>query len=223
MPETASRLGPCFPSSMSIPMFLIGFLSVAPFFWGANYIMEVPPFLSAALSTAALFILGGVCGFLGITRCVAEFSSTRSDPTLHTLIVVLYIVILTASLETLLDEMSAGLQPALCFGAASMLAALSACSLEIGQTSDPVDSFGMLTVKGLVFAAVITLAVVFSVFPPLVAISLSGLALFMRLLLGFYLQRKGIMISRSIVCGMHLSVLIVLLIYIIIAAGRMLI
>ncbi len=223
MPETASRLGPCFPSSMPIPMFLIGFLSVAPFFWGANYIMEVPPFLSAALSTAALFILGGVCGFLGITRCVAEFSSTRSDPTLHTLIVVLYIVILTASLETLLDEMSAGLQPALCFGAASMLAALSACSLEIGQTSDPVDSFGMLTVKGLVFAAVITLAVVFSVFPPLVAISLSGLALFMRLLLGFYLQRKGIMISRSIVCGMHLSVLIVLLIYIIIAAGRMLI
>ncbi len=223
MPETASKLGPCYPSSMPIPMFIIGFLAVAPFFWGANYIMEVPPFLSAALSTAALFILGGACGFLGITKCVAAFSSTRSDPTLHTLIVVLYTVLLTASLETLLDEMSAGLEVALCFGAASMLAALSACSLEIGQTSDPVDSFGMLTIKGLVFATVLTLAVVFYVFPLLVAITLTGLALLMRLMLGLYLQRKGIMISRSIVCGMHLSVLIILLIYIIIAAGRMLI
>ncbi len=223
MPETASKLGPCFPSSMPIPMFLIGFLSVAPFFWGANYIMEVPTFLSAALSTAALFILGGACGFSGITKCVAEFSSTRSDPALHTLIVVLYTILLTASLETLLDEMSAGLEPALCFGAASMLAALSGCSLEIGQTSDPVDSFGMITIKGLVFATVITLAVVFYVFPPLVAISLTGLALLLRLLLGLYLQKKGIMISRAIVCGMHLTVLIILLIYIIVAAGRMLI
>lgn len=221
MPKTATYLGPCYPSSMPIPYFVVGFISTFPFFYGLTFIMQVPHLLLGALSVTAFFMLNGICGFHGIAKICASFSNSRTTQDLHSVISVLYVIVLVTCLETLREVCNQDLyRPPLFFASCCMLSALSGCSLSLGLTADPVNSFGSLSIKGLAFSSVITATAMYCTFPPLVATSLIGIALLLRLLLGIYMNQKTLLISRSIVCASQLIVLPALLIYVIIATAR---
>lgn len=221
MPKTASYLGPCYPCSMPIPYLILGLISTFPFFYGLTVIMQVPHLLSGALSVTTFFILNGICGFRGIAKICASFSNSRTDQDLHSLVSVLYVILLVACLETLREVCGTDISRVpLFFASCCMLSALSGCSLSLGLTADPVNSFGSLSLRGLIFSSIITAAAVYCSFPPLAATSLIGIALLLRLLLGIYINHQALLISRPIVCGCQLMVLLALLLYVIIAAAR---
>ncbi|HAH71105.1 MAG TPA: hypothetical protein DCL74_05195 [Succinivibrionaceae bacterium] len=130
-------------------------------------------------------------------------------------------ILLVACLETLREVCGTDISRVpLFFASCCMLSALSGCSLSLGLTADPVNSFGSLSLRGLIFSSIITAAAVYCSFPPLAATSLIGIALLLRLLLGIYINHQALLISRPIVCGCQLMVLLALLLYVIIAAAR---
>lgn len=223
IPKAAEKLGPCYPSSMPFPCFFTGFISALCFFYLLNEIMPNNDLLWASLSTLLFFILSGCCGFSGIVKICSALSNTRTEPSLHSCVCVLYILIFTVCFKELGALHGNALNGSLVIGCCCMLASAASCSLEYGLTDDPVDSFGSITPMGLIFTSICSLIVVFLVIPPLVAISMCGIAILMRLIFGAFFERRSIMISRSIVCGMYLNVLIVLMLYLILAAGRSLI
>lgn len=179
--------------------------------------------LWTVLSVLVFFMLSGVSGFKGIVKVCSAFSNSRNSQALYGTVSVLYILTLTASIQCMAGLLGDGMRLALIFAASSMLASLAACSLQYGLTDDPVDSFGSLTMQGLIFAVICVVSVIFLIIPPLPAVSMCGLALLLRLALGFYFEHRSIMISRAVVCGMYLTVLLILLLYMIMAAGRSLI
>ncbi len=223
MPKIAGSLGPGYPSSMPFPCFLTGFISIFPFFYLLNGIMPPNNSLWTVLSVLVFFMLSGVSGFNGIVKVCSAFSNSRNSQALYGTVSVLYILTLTAAIQCMAGLLGDGMRLALIFAASSMLASLAACSLQYGLTDDPVDSFGSLTIQGLIFAVICVVSVIFLIIPPLPAVSMCGLALLLRLALGFYFEHRSIMISRAVVCGMYLTVLLILLLYMIMAAGRSLI
>ena len=94
-----------------------------------------------------------------------------------------------------------------------MLSALSGCTLSFGTEPDPVDSYGTMSIGGLLFSVVLTLAALYLCLPPLAATSFFGLALLMRLGAGCFMGSRGMFPSRDLVNAVQMLSLLVLLLY----------
>lgn len=221
-PRVAAKLGPCFPSSMPLPYFLIGFVTALPIL-AVKAVLDVPDMLGCALATAVFIVFNGISGFRGITKLCAVFSSSRSDFALATTVTATYIMVLLALLLSLTYLMEPSWQFALILGVTLSLSALAGCSLQFSLEADPVDSYGSMSLKGLLFALILVLLAVYALLPPLVATSMVGMALLCNLLFGLYMNLRGLLISRSAVGAVQLVTQLLLMLYLTIASGRMLI
>ncbi|MGN0908732.1 MAG: hypothetical protein ACI4NA_03855, partial [Succinivibrio sp.] len=87
------------------------------------------------------------------------------------------------------------------------------CTLSFGSDPDPVDSYGTMSLGGLLFAVALTLAALYLCLPPLAATSFFGLALLMRLAAGVFMSSRSMLPSRDLVNAVQMLSLLVLLIY----------
>ena len=91
-----------------------------------------------------------------------------------------------------------------------MLSAYTATTLNFALDGDPVDSYGSLSLKGLLISGGICFIVLFLCLSFALAISLIGVSLLVRMIIGFYLNLHKARASRDIICGMQYLTMLVL-------------
>ncbi|MDY6322785.1 MAG: hypothetical protein SPL30_07770 [Succinivibrio sp.] len=221
-PGVGASLGPCYPSSMPFPYFAAGFIAALPALLLSRD-LQISSLLCSSLAVLIYFLTVGISGFRGLSRFCSALSNTRTDHIFSSASLTLYILLFAAVYENLTAMIVSGPQFCLTLGALSMLSALSGCSLAVGSDPDPVDSYGTMTLPGLAFCTIAACAVCFLVFPPLAAVSFLGVALFLRLVTGWFMNTHGIFASRQAVNALQLLVMAVLMVYLIAAADLKLI
>ncbi len=211
-PRAGNLLGPCYPSSMPIPFFVMGFVTMLPVIYLPSC-MHVTLGFCGAIATALFVIMDGVAGFRGISSFISAISRTRTAGSYEGAVSATCLTLIWACLSELGDIIPSGAILAPAVGAVFMLSALTACTLSFGVEPDPVDSYGTMSFKGLLFALAITLITLYLCLPPLAATSFFGLALLLRLIIGHYMLCRGMFPSRDLVNAMQMFSLNLLLIY----------
>jgi hypothetical protein len=211
-PRAGSLMGPCFPSSMPVPFFVMGFITALPVaFMPLSFNVSLG--FASAIATAIFVIMDGVAGFRGISSLLSAASRTRTGGSFEGAVSATCIMLLWSCLCELGETIPGGPELALASGAVFMLSALAGCTLSFGSDPDPVDSYGTMSVWGLLFSLVLTLAVLFLCLPPLAATSFFGLALLIRLAAGYFMGARGMLPSRDHVNAVQMLTLLVLLVY----------
>lgn len=208
MPRLSPYFGPCYPSSMPIPYFFVGCLATLPVVWPGTLNDEL---LNGSLSLALFTIMTGIKGFRGLGNMLSVFSQRRPDVYFKCVCTVLIALLFVYTLDTIEETIKPDLPFVTVFGALTMLSALAATSINFGAEPDPVDSYGVLKPAGLLFAAILTLVVVYLCIEPYLATSMCGVALFLRVILGYFINRHNGRASRDMVCGIQLLTMLALL------------
>ncbi len=211
-PRAGLLLGPCYPSAMPVPFFVMGFVAALPIIYLPSS-MHVSLGFSSAIAAALFVIMDGVAGFRGISSFLSAASRTRTGGNYEGAVSASCIMLLWACLNELGEIIPSGPGLALSCGAVFMLSALSGCTLSFGTEPDPVDSYGTMSIGGLLFSVVLTLAALYLCLPPLAATSFFGLALLMRLGAGCFMGSRGMFPSRDLVNAVQMLSLLVLLLY----------
>ena len=100
-----------------------------------------------------------------------------------------------------------------------MISSFTATTLNFGSSDYPVSSFGTLGLKGLISDAVICLAITFVVLDWQIALTMLGICLLSRVLIGQFMLVKGIKASTDMVCALQLITAILLMLEIIFTNG----
>lgn len=208
MPGAAMRFGPCYPSSMAIPYLLTGIIAglvSASICWYADVKQ-----LTGGLFLTVYVLLTGVTGFRGLAELICYISRRYTDSAIIAATVMLSgtIIIFTVCVVYGGNEPFEG---AIFIALASMVSACAASTLCFDIKQDPVDSFGTMSIKGLIFCIVMVTAVCFLTLKVEAACSVVGLSLLLRLILGQYFTRHNILASRPMICAVQLLLLIAVL------------
>lgn len=216
-PRIALRLGPCYPSSMPVPYFVIGLLIGGSTFWFQN----IPDGLLPAVIALTLFVgLTGTAGYRGFISMVSTFSKRQPDSCLQAACVCLYSMMFTAMYTVITMVYPIDLGFILVIGVVFMVSACAATSLNYGMRQNPIDFYGSLSLGGLLFCMLITAAVTYAVLNPFMATSVLGTALLVRSLAGQMLYLAHARASKNLVGGMLYLVLILVLADILIFSSR---
>ncbi len=211
-PRAGLLMGPCYPSSMPVPFFVMGFVTALPIIYLPSS-MHVTLAFSSAIAVALFILMNGVAGFRGIASFLSAASRTRTGGSYEGAVSASCIMLLWASLAELGEIIPSGPGLALSCGAVFMLSALAGCTLSFGTDPDPVDSYGTMGPWGLLFSIALTLAALYLCLPPLAATSFFGLALLMRLGAGIFMSSRGMLPSRELVNAVQMLCLIALVLY----------
>ncbi|MBO8416651.1 MAG: hypothetical protein IAB19_09745 [Proteobacteria bacterium] len=208
MPRTSMRFGPCYPSSMALPYLLTGIMAgliSALICWYANANQ-----LTGGFCLTVYVLMTGLTSFRGLTDLVGRISKRRPDAVMAAAALFLpcVLIIFMVNVTYVRNEPFEG---AIFIALSSMVSACFASSLSFDLKQDPVDSFGTMSLKGMIFSAILVAAASFLVLKPTVACSLVGLSLLLRLLIGQYLLKNNIMASRLTICAVQLLLFIAIL------------
>lgn len=208
MPRTSMRFGPCYPSSMALPYLLTGIMAglisaLISLYANANQ-------LTGGFCLTVYVLMTGLTSFRGLTDLVGLVSKRCPDAVMAAAALFLpcALIIFMVNVTYVHNEPFEG---TIFIALASMVSACFASSLSFDLKQDPVDSFGTMSLKGMIFSAILVVAASFLVLKPAVACSLVGLSLLLRLLIGQYLLKNNIMASRLTICGVQLLLFIAIL------------
>ena len=216
-PRTALRLGPCYPSSMPLPYFVIGLVIGAATYWLQN----IPDGLLPAVIALTLFVtVTGISGFRGVISMVSTFSKRQPDSCLQAVCVCFYSMLFTAlyTVITMIYPIDSGfiLTVAVLF----MVSACAATSLNYGLRQNPIDFYGSLSLSGLLFCMLLTAVTTYAVLNPYMATSVLGIAMLIRVLCGQLLYLSHARASKKLVGGILYLVLICVFADILIFSSR---
>lgn len=215
--QSLSILGPSAPAFMPLPYFVIGFVTCLL----AMFMQSVCQSGSFCAAVAALFFfaLTGSGAFRGIGRLCTAISLRKLD-TYGKILVTLFVISLFArSIQYYTKYMEIDFYFCLGFAVVFMISSFTATTLNFGSSDDPVSSFGALGLKGLISDAVICLAITFVVLDWQIALTMLGICLLSRVLIGQFMLVKGIKASTDMVCALQLITAILLMLEIIFTNG----
>lgn len=207
-PQTASRLGPSYPSSMPLAYLFIGFISGLAAGFTSDVNLKI---ISGSLIFCAFITLSGLSSFRGICTLMCLFSQRRADEIISGVAVAIPSIIFTM-IASALAMIVNPLELFLSFAMISMLSAAFAVTLVFTLEQDPVNSIGTITIGGMVISAILTLALCFLILNPLVLASLFGTGLLIRVTIGYFLHLKHVAASRDLIlAATQISVIAMLL------------
>lgn len=215
--QSLSILGPSAPAFMPLPYFVIGFVTCLL----AMFMQSVCRSGSFCAAVAALFFfaLTGSGAFRGIGHLCTAISLRKLD-TYGKILVTLFVISLFArSIQYYTKYMEIDFYFCLGFAVVFMISSFTATTLNFGSSDDPVSSFGTLGLKGLIADAVICLAITFVVLDWQIALTMLGICLLSRVLIGQFMLVKGIKASTDMVCALQLITAILLMLEIIFTNG----
>ncbi|MGN0915268.1 MAG: hypothetical protein ACI4NE_02810 [Succinivibrio sp.] len=206
--QALNVLGPSSPAFMAVPYFIVGFIC-SSFVVLAEGIVK--PTLTSLLVCLFYILLTGCNCFRGLGNLLTALSMRKIDFYCKACVVLVSIHLFGVIFNIYITDIKMDLSFILCFSVMTMLSAFSAATLNYGDNDDPVSSYGTLSLKGLLVNAVIVLAVIFALIQWQVALSMIGIALLCRVLVGQYMYLKGIRASISNVCGLQYLTLLLLM------------
>lgn len=215
--QSLSILGPSAPAFMPLPYFVIGFVTCLL----AMFMQSVCQSGSFCAAVAALFFfaLTGSGAFRGIGHLCTAISLRKIDTYGKILITLFVISLFARSIQYYTKYMEIDFYFCLVFAVVFMLSSFTATTLNFGSSDDPVSSFGTLGLKGLIADAVICLAITFVVLDWQIALTMLGICLLSRVLIGQFMLVKGIKASTDMVCALQLITAILLMLEIIFTNG----
>lgn len=215
--QSLSILGPSAPAFMPLPYFVIGFITCML----AMFMQTVCQSGSFCAAVAALFFftLTGSGAFRGIGHLCTAISLRKIDTYGKILITLFVISLFARSIQYYTKYMEIDFYFCLGFAVVFMLSSFTATTLNFGSSDDPVSSFGTLGLKGLITDAVICLAITFVVLDWQIALTVLGICLLSRVLIGQFMLVKGIKASTDMVCALQLITAILLMLEIIFTNG----
>lgn len=215
--QALSILGPSAPAFMPIPYFVIGFVTCAL----AMFMQSVcqSHSLCAAVVTMLFFALTGSGAFRGIGLLCTAISLRKIDTYGKILITLIVISLFARSIQYFSQYMELDIYFCLGFAVIFVLSSFTATTLNFGSSDDPVSSFGTLGLKGLIADAVICLAITFVVLDWQIALTMLGICLLSRVLIGQFMLVKGIKASTDMICALQLITAILLMLEIIFTNG----
>ena len=215
--QALSILGPSAPVFMPIPYFVIGFVTCAL----AMFMQSVcqSHSLCAAVVTMLFFALTGSGAFRGIGLLCTAISLRKIDTYGKILITLIVISLFAKSIQYFSQYMELDIYFCLGFAVIFVLSSFTATTLNFGSSDDPVSSFGTLGLKGLIADAVICLAITFVVLDWQIALTMLGICLLSRVLIGQFMLVKGIKASTDMICALQLITAILLMLEIIFTNG----
>ncbi len=208
LPQLSLRFGPCYPSSMALPYLISGAIAGAL----AAFIcyFTVTWQLTGGFCLFFYILLSGLTAFRGLAELSGLVTRRRADSMTYGAALflpsVLFIFILNAIF--LRNEPFEG---GIFFALATMLSAAFASSLSFDIKQDPVDSFGTMSLKGVLCLALIVCIFTMLIFKLTVACSILGLALLLRLIIGYYFNRHNVLASRQHICAAQLIIMLALM------------
>lgn len=215
--QSLSILGPSAPAFMPLPYFVIGFVTCML----AMFMQTVCQSGSFCAAVAALvfFAITGSGAFRGIGHLCTAISLRKIDTYGKILITLFVISLFARSIQYYTKYMEIDFYFCLGFAVVFMLSSFTATTLNFGSSDDPVSSFGTLGLKGLIADAVICLAITFVVLDWQIALTMLGICLLSRVLIGQFMLVKGIKASTDMVCALQLITAILLMLEIIFTNG----
>ncbi|MCR5084234.1 MAG: hypothetical protein K6A65_01870 [Succinivibrionaceae bacterium] len=216
MPATAMRLGPSSPALMPLPIALCSLIAAGL----AATCLLISPGISAIMATLCFMALTGTLPARGIGRLMSVLGQRRQDGYSATAAVICPTLLLMAELDSLLSLQGA-LACALAFAAAAAMGSCAALSLCLEAESDPMDSFGMVSRRGLTIAAAICLVASLATLNPAAVASALGCALLMRVGVGACMRRFRLTASREIVHGMACLIMLATLLDLVAVSARL--
>lgn len=215
--QALSILGPSAPAFMPIPYFVIGFVTCALAMFMQSVCLSHS--LCAAVVTMLFFALTGSGAFRGIGLLCTAISLRKIDTYGKILITLIVISLFAKSIQYFSQYMELDIYFCLGFAVIFVLSSFTATSLNFGSSDDPVSSFGTLGLKGLIADAVICLAITFVVLDWQIALTMLGICLLSRVLIGQFMLVKGIKASTDMICALQLITAILLMLEIIFTNG----
>ena len=215
------RLGPSYPSSMpvcySIVGFLLGLCSI-----GLDHFAD--GYLNAFFILGLFILIVGLNGFRGIGELLSAYARKRPDTYFKSAVVCIYTILCAAVLNNLTTGAYV-IDLSFAFGIAGLmlLSSYAACTLNFGLRPDPMDNFGHMSLASVIVSGIVCIAATFVIFAPYMALSLSGIALLVRLIIGHFMLSRGMFASRNAVCGVQFMILLLLLIDILILGDTLII
>lgn len=207
-PHLALRLGPCYPSSMALPFLLVGLLVGA---LGAA-IKEYSPLQMVGTTVCLVYVLlTGLSPYRGIYRIFAFITRRRHDAVMMAASVVVSLLVFIGLSGTLIQICSGLGEITLAFALASMLSAATASTLMWNFPQDPMDSCGTMSNKGLFFVIVICGCITFGFLHYIVALSILGVGIVMRLIFGYCIAKNQGTAQRPYVSALQLMTLLAIL------------
>lgn len=206
--KTSLRLGPSAPCLMPIAYFAIAFVSALLAVYLHSYAKSS---LCANIVTLVLLTAFGGRGFTGIGNLLGTFCKRKIDTYSIVILTIIWILLISSTFEHYLEELKPDYDFALSFASIVMLSAFAGATLNYGDNTDPENSFGSISTLQLLFSLVFYFAVVLVTLDYVVAISMLGIALFSRLVLGQYMYVKGLRASRENVLAVQLITCILLM------------
>lgn len=212
-----SVLGPSVPAFMPLPYFVVGFITST-----LGILMKTvcsSDLLCAIVVTMFFFTMTGSAAFKGIGHLCTAVSLRKLDTYGKILITIFFISLFAGSFEYFSTQMNIDIYFSLGIGVIFMLSSFTATTLNFGSSDDPVSSFGALGLKGLISGTVICLAVTFTVLDWQIALTMLGICLLCRVLVGQFMDIKGIKAGTDMVCGLQLITSVLLMLELIFTAG----
>lgn len=215
--QALSILGPSAPAFMPLPYFVIGFITCALAMFMQSVCQSYS--LCAAVVTMFFFALTGSGAFRGIGHLCTAISLRKIDTYGKILITLIVISLFARSIQYFSKYMELDFYFCLGFAVIFMLSSFTATTLNFGSSDDPVSSFGTLGLKGLIAGTIISLAITFVVLDWQIALTMLGICLLCRVLIGQFMVVKGIKASTDMVCALQLITAILLMLELIFTNG----
>ena len=215
--QALSILGPSAPAFMPLPYFVIGLITCALAMFMQSVCQSYS--LCAAVVTMFFFALTGSGAFRGIGHLCTAISLRKIDTYGKILITLIVISLFARSIQYFSKYMELDFYFCLGFAVIFMLSSFTATTLNFGSSDDPVSSFGTLGLKGLIAGTIISLAITFVVLDWQIALTMLGICLLCRVLIGQFIVVKGIKASTDMVCALQLITAILLMLELIFTNG----
>lgn len=208
MPHMAMRLGPSYPSSMAIPFFVVGMISgLLGYTINHSLYMDHAGLIAAVVYTLLL----GLPAYRGIYKICTFTARRRHDMILLVASVMLPMLCMMWLFNTILVRSSGVYEATALLAIASMLSAATASTMMWNFPQDPIDSCGMMSLKGLFFVIVLCLVVSFGLLHYIVGLSVLGVSIVMRLIFGYCIARNQGTAQRAYVYALQLLTLLAIL------------
>lgn len=215
--QALSILGPSAPAFMPLPYFVIGLITCALAMFMQSVCQSYS--LCAAVVTMFFFALTGSGAFRGIGHLCTAISLRKIDTYGKILITLIVISLFARSIQYFSKYMELDFYFCLGFAVIFMLSSFTATTLNFGSSDDPVSSFGTLGLKGLIAGTIISLVITFVVLDWQIALTMLGICLLCRVLIGQFMVVKGIKASTDMVCALQLITAILLMLELIFTNG----
>lgn len=210
-PKTALQFGPCYPSSMIFPYLLIGIIAATLGSVIKSHEHSTDINLQALLTFIIFTCLTGFRGYRGLCGFFSRIARRRPDGIMYAMSVLIPSYVFITVYTAIIDNFGTT-QSILLFIITSTVSAAIASSIAFDVAQDPVDSIGQMTISGLIFTLVILVLILYLTLDPLIATSIFGIGLLIRLIASLYFAKVHSFASRKNTSALQLLIILVLLI-----------